>query len=128
MKSIITTSILIALAAICNACMDAIDHHGVFASWGAWWASTVSYSSTGWYLLKPLIYDAWHCFKQIMIACFLIATLKYTANLGWLITTYYKPKWNKTKTKAMLFNLIQLLFYFGIWSGVHKLFYQVILN
>jgi len=135
MKSIFITSLLIAMAAVCNAIMDTLDDHfcqSVFANWGAWWAGGVAYSSSEWYFLKPLVYDGWHCFKQLMILCFLIAIIKYKPSMQYLLSKWVWYHWKEryailiTKYKYIV-SFINFLIYWGLWSGVHKLFYQVIL-
>ena len=135
MKSILTTAGLIALAAVCNAVMDTLDHHLVtsyFATWGDWWAGGIAYSSTDWYWYKPFAHDAWHFFKQVMILCFLFAVAKHKPSIQYLLSKWVWYHWKEryailiTKYKYIV-NIAELFIYWGVWAGTHKLFYQGLL-
>ena len=130
MKSILTTAGLIALAAVCNAVMDTLDHHLVtsyFATWGDWWAGGIAYSSTDWYIWKPFAHDAWHFFKQVMVLCFIIAAVRHKQNICVSIDLIWYSNAGNKKWKRFLIHFAELFIYWGIWAGTHKLFYQGLL-
>jgi len=128
MRSFLITALLIALAAVCNAVIDTIDHHyvrSIFVGWGDWWRGVVDYSKVDWYLLKPFVHDAWHCFKNLMVLLFLIAIVKWHQSLFSIL--YCHKIINLKKINRYIYGTVELLIYWGLWSGIHKLFYQIIL-
>jgi hypothetical protein len=89
MISLIISSILIALAALCNAMMDTLSHHWYMFKWKdkvkkQWWNPKYSWQNKyfpkmHWYYKFVWTSDAWHLCKSSMIVL-LCAAL--TINIG----------------------------------------------
>lgn len=123
--------ILIVLAAIANAVMDAIAHHNSLKRWGRWW------SQEGWvnkYKPRPDDYpmwlnwyvpenyrfkfpfgwmvvftDAWHFFKLLMLLFW----------SGAVIAAYY--------TEPFINIWVQLGLMYPVWNGTFIIWYKYIL-
>jgi len=85
MKSLLITSLLIAMAAVCNAIMDTLEDHlyrSVFKNWPEWFTGEnykwKLYAKRMWWI-PPITYDFWHCCKETMLAIFF-----YLASNTWL--------------------------------------------
>jgi hypothetical protein len=112
----IITSILVRLAAICNAVMDRIDDENIHDSiwknsnW-AWW-----YKRESWNQSKQIYgwkFDGWHVFKSLMVIFILAAPLFYSP---------FFTIFNNSNSNALL-DYITLGV---IWNVTFRLFYNKI--